>query len=107
MRIARIVATAFTALCLVVALVSLLRPARYTVCRGADCRTVSCGSPAFPKALIDFENMDEASNCAGGTSAAAGLYLVALATLGLVAVAVTSGRGRPPAERSAGIGSSA
>lgn len=100
MRIARIGAFIFTAVCLVFAAVSLLLPAKMTFCVGGACSTVSCGSPAFPKALIDFDQIEDATNCAGQTSASIGLYGVVLAGLGLGAVTITSRRGTARPERS-------
>lgn len=90
MRVARNLAAAFTVLCLVAAAFLLLSSTRMTFCAGDDCRAVDCGSPAFPKALIDFESPDDAANCAGATSASASLYGVLLAGAGLGVVAVTS-----------------
>lgn len=90
MRITRNFAAAFTVLCLVAAAVMMLNSTSTTFCAGADCRTVDCGSPAFPKTLIDFESPDDAANCAGETSASAALYSVLLAGVGLGVVAVTS-----------------
>lgn len=99
---ARIGAFIFTAASLVVAAISLLGPAKQTICIGRECSTVSCGSPAFPKALIDFGpgKAEDAANCAGSTPATIGLYGVVLAGVGLGAVALTSRR----ATRSNGVG---
>ena len=44
--------------------------------------------------VIDFDNPDDAANCAGVPSASVGLYGVLLAGLGLGAVAVAARRGR-------------
>jgi len=120
MRIAKIAALIFTALCLVFAGASLLRPATMTFCTSAPavgspslagdaggCRTVDCGSAASPKGLIDFYDHSlaltdpaqgdgvqaDAINCAGVPSASTGLYGILLAGLGLIAVAITSRRG--------------
>ena len=90
MRVARNLAAAFTVLSLIAAAVLMLNSTSMTFCAGNDCRTVDCGSPAFPKALNDFERPDDAANCAGATSASASLYSVVLAGLGLGVVAVTS-----------------
>ncbi len=90
MRAARNLAAAFTVLCLVAAAVLMLSSTGMTFCAEADCRTVDCGSPAFPKALIDFETSDDAANCAGATSASGSLYSMLLAGIALGAVAVTS-----------------
>jgi hypothetical protein len=98
MRIARIGALTFTAVCLVLAAAWLLLPTELTSCIGGDCTTVSCGSPAFPKDLIDFDDVDDATNCAGRTPASVGLYGVILAGAGLGAVALTSRRGPAPPE---------
>ena len=93
MRAARAVAAAFTVVCLVVSALSMLSSVSVTTCAGS-CSTVDCGSPAFPKTLIDFDNPDDAANCAGVPSASVGLYGVLLAGLGLGAVAVAARRGR-------------
>jgi hypothetical protein len=92
MRAARNLAAAFAVLCLIAAAVLMLTSTSLTFCAGADCRTVDCGSPAFPRALIDLESPDDAANCAGQTSASASLYGVVLAGAGLAIVAVTSRR---------------
>jgi len=92
MRVARNLAAAFTVICLVAAAVLMLNSTSMAFCAGDDCRTVDCGSPAFPKALIDFESPDDAANCAGETSASASLYGVLLAGLGLAMTVVTSRR---------------
>lgn len=99
MRIAKIGAFIFTAVCLVIAAVSLLLPVEMTTCVGGDCSTVSCGSPALPRALINFDQIDDATNCAGQTSASIGLYGVVLAGLGLGVVTITSRRGKHRPER--------
>lgn len=102
MRIARVGAFIFTAVCLGIAAVSLLLPAKQTICVGGECSTVSCGSPAFPKSLIDFgsDQIEDATNCAGGTPASMGLYGVVLAGVGLGAIVATSMRGTIRPERS-------
>lgn len=94
MRIARVVAFGFTALCLAVAVWSLVVPVEQSFTAGASSRSYGCGSAAFPKQLIDFgENgVGDAANCAGGTSASVALYAVVLAGFGLGAVAVTCRR---------------
>ena len=51
MRIARGAAFVFTAMCLVAGAVALLGSTTMTFCTGSTCRTVDCGSPAFPKAV--------------------------------------------------------
>lgn len=91
-RVTRNLAAAFTVLCLIAAAVLMLSSTSMTFCAGADCRTVDCGSPAFPKALIDLESPDDAANCAGATPASASLYSLLLAGVGLGVVAVTSRR---------------
>lgn len=91
MRIARAAAFTFTALCLVVAVWSLIVPVEQSFTAGASSRSYGCGSAAFPKQLIDFgENgVGDAVNCAGGTPASVALYAVVLAGVGLAAVALT------------------
>lgn len=90
MRVTRNLAAAFTVLSLIAAAVLMLSSTSMTFCVGADCRTVDCGSRAFPNALIEFESPDDAANCAGATSASAPLYSVLLAGVGLGVVALTS-----------------
>lgn len=94
MRIARAIAFTFTALCLVVAVWSLVVPVEQSFTAGASSRSYGCGSAAFPKQLIDFgENgVEDAANCAGGTPASVALYAVVLAGVGLAVVAATSWR---------------
>ena len=104
MRIARLGASTFTAACLIFAAAALVFPTGYTVCAGEDCTTVSCGSPAFPKTLTDLgpERIDDATNGAGRTPAAAGLYGVFGAAVGLRAFALTSRRSPARADGSPG-----
>lgn len=90
MRTARRLAFAFTALCLLLAVVSLLGSTSLTFSSGATSSTVDCGSAAFPKSLIGFANTDDAANCAGQTPASLALYSVLLAGLGLGVIAATS-----------------
>lgn len=96
MRVARIVAFGLTALCLLVAALSLVLSTTYTsgVKRTTDGASHSwtCGSPAFPKTRLEFERMDDVLNCSGGTPASTALYAVLLAALGLGAAALTSWR---------------
>jgi len=98
MRVAKNVALAFTVVCLLAAAGSMLSSTGLTFCAG-DCTTVDCGSPAFPKTLIDFGDLEEggagvgnAANCAGVPSASVALYCVLLAMVGLGVVAVTTRR---------------
>lgn len=100
MRIAKVGAFTFTAVCLAVAALALLAPTTMTFCAGEDCSTLSCGSAAFPKSLWDFDQVGDAANCAGRTSASVGLYGLALAGVGLVATAITSRAGTTRPERS-------
>lgn len=102
MRIARVIALAFTALCLVAAAALMLMPTGFTMCAG-ECTTVSCGSAAFPKELIDFEDVDDATNCAGLPSATHSLYAVGLAGVGLAAIALASLRRPPSPEPATGV----
>lgn len=104
MRAARNFAIAFTVVCLIVAAASMLSSTKLTFCAGSDCSTVDCGSPAFPKALIDFDSPDDAANCAGVPSASVALYGVFLAGLGLGAVVLTARRGTvEPSRTTAGL----
>jgi hypothetical protein len=89
-RATRNIAFDFTAICLGRAVVTLLGSTTFTISTGATSSTVDCGSPAFPRSLIDFDSPDDAANCAGQTPAALPLYAVLLAGLGLGAIAVTS-----------------
>lgn len=89
MHVVRRVAFAFTALCLVLAVVTMLGSTTLTFTAGSS-STVDCGSAAFPKSLDDFETTDDAANCAGQTSASTAMYSVLLAGLGLGVVAATS-----------------
>lgn len=90
MRVARMLAYALTALCLVVAAVTLTSSTTLTFTAGSSSTQTDCGSPAFPTALDDFDNVDDAANCAGQASASVALYAVLLAGLGLVVIAATS-----------------
>lgn len=95
MDVARRVALAFTAMCLLAAAVSMLGSTKMTFCAGPDCSTLDCGSAAFPKAIIDFERttaVEDAANCAGQTPASFAFYSVLLAGLGLGVVGFTSRR---------------
>lgn len=92
MRYARIGSLAFTALCLALAVASLLMPYRLQFCAGGGCTATSCGSAAFPKQSIDFPDMGDAANCTGGTPARLTLYAVAAAGVGLGAIVLTSRR---------------
>lgn len=92
MRIARIAAFAFTALCLVIAGVDLLGSRTMKSGYGPDPYTLDCGSPAFPKAAIDLDPA-MATNCVGETPAPLALYSVLLAGVGLGVVGITSRRG--------------
>ncbi len=92
MRVVRIVALAVAILALAFAAFSLLTPTTLTFCAGGDCSSVSCGSPAHPKALIDFDDVGDAANCAGQTSASMALYAVIVAVVGLIAAALASRR---------------
>lgn len=94
MRATRTAAAAFTVVCLLIAGYSMLSSTSLQTCVGSTCSTVDCGSPAFPKALFDFDSPDDAANCAGATSASVGLYGVLLAGLGLGVLALTARRGR-------------
>jgi hypothetical protein len=93
-RTAKRIAFVLASGCLVVAAASLLGRTTITFCAGSDCSSVDCGSPAFPNELIDFDNPDDAANCAGATSAAPALYLIVVAGLGFGAAAVLSARSR-------------
>jgi hypothetical protein len=90
MRIARAVAFMFTVACLVVAAVSLLGSTGGTFTAGSQSTGWDCGSAAFPKTLDDFDDPDDAANCAGRAPASVALYSIALAGVGLGAVAITS-----------------
>lgn len=57
---------------------------------GAQSTGWDCGSAAVPTTLDDFDNPDDAANCAGRTPASVALYSIALAGVGLGAVAITS-----------------
>jgi hypothetical protein len=89
-RITRRIAFVVAAVCLVVAAVVLLAPTRLTFSAGPTSSSVDCGSPAFPRTLIDFASADDAANCVGQTSASIALYAVLLAGLGLGLIALTS-----------------
>lgn len=89
MHVVRRAAFAFTALCLVLAVVTMLGSTTLTFTAGSA-STVDCGSAAFPKSSDDFDSADDAANCAGQTSASVALYCVLLAGLGLGVIAATS-----------------
>jgi hypothetical protein len=91
MRVTRAVALVVAAVCLVVAGFALLGSSGYTFCAGHNCRTINCGSAAFPKRLMDLESPDDAANCAGTTPAAPGLAALLLAGLA-IGVAVLASR---------------
>lgn len=90
MRYARRLAFVFTALCLLLAVVSMLGSTSITFSTGATSSTVECGSPAFPKSLIDFNSPDDAANCAGQAPASLALVSVLLAGVGLGVSAATA-----------------
>jgi len=94
MKATRIVAFACTFLFLGLGAASLLLPVEMTVTAGADSRSWSCGSAAFPDQLMDFgpERVDDATNCAGGTPASAALFAFVLAGVGLAVVALATWR---------------
>jgi hypothetical protein len=105
-RRARNVALAVIAICVLVAMVDLLGSTTIVSANldGSGPRTVHCGSSAFPKALIDFQDggdpVTDAANCAGQTSAEVALYAVLLAGVALaVAVFTSRGTGRPDGGR--------
>lgn len=113
MRVARRVAFGFTAICLLLAVITMLGSTTLTFSTGSTSSTVNCGSPAFPRSLIDFDSTDDAANCAGHTPASLALYFVLLAGLGLGAIAVTlrgtstsRGEQRPSAQKSAHVSTS-
>jgi hypothetical protein len=89
-RPARNIAFAFTAACLLLALVTLLAPTSSTFSAGTTSSTVDCGSPAFPRSQVDVDSPDDAANCVGQTSASLALWSVVLGALGLGAIAITS-----------------
>ncbi len=92
MRVVRIVALTVAIVALAVATFSLLTPTTLTFCAGGTCSSVSCGSPARPKALIDLDDIEDAANCAGQTSASVALYAVIVAVAGLIAATLASRR---------------
>lgn len=90
MRIPLAVALAFTAICLLVAVLDLTATRSVSFCRGgSNCTTVDCGSPASPRAFF-FDSTGDQANCAGSVSAEIALYAVVGAGLGTVAVALTA-----------------